>query len=290
VDRDRPEILGAVQQARGELTAADAALDRAEACVPQPEGAADLIFPVAVQRARLLLTQGAFDAVADWAERYALSQDDEPSFARERHYLVLVRLLIAQGTPERGLGLLARLESLAEAQGRGGSLIELTILHALALAAVGDDASAVEKLTRALAAAGPEGYIRVFVDEGPSMLALLDRLADQLRGNLGTRAGVSAEYVARLRDSCGPAPREASPSNRRPTATGPVRGLVDPLSDREMDVLRLLADGKSNQEIADALVVALDTVKKHVSHILGKLQATSRTQAVARARQIALLD
>jgi LuxR family transcriptional regulator, maltose regulon positive regulatory protein len=283
-------ILGAVQQARGELTAADAALARAEACVPQTEDAADLIFPVAVQRARLWLTQGAFDAVAEWAERYALSQDGEPSFARERHYLVLVRLLIAQGTPERCLGLLARLESLAEAQGRGGSLIELTILHALALAAVGDDASAVEKLTRALAAAGPEGYIRVFVDEGPSMLVLLDRLADQLRGNLGTRAGVSAEYVARLRDSCGPAPREASPSNRRPTVTGPVRGLVDPLSDREMDVLRLLADGKSNQEIADALVVALDTVKKHVSHILGKLQATSRTQAVARARQIALLD
>jgi LuxR family maltose regulon positive regulatory protein len=281
-------ILGAVHQARGELTAADAALARAEACAPQGEGAADLIFPVAVQRARLLLSQGTFGEVTRWVERHAIREDDEPTFARERHYLVLVRLLLAQNRAERCLALLARLEALAAAQRRLGSLVEINMLHALAFSAVGEHALAVEKLIQALAAAGPEGYVRLFVDEGPAMVILLDILIDHLGGD--DEARVSAVYASRLRDALIPEPGESLASHRRPTANGERRGIADALSDREMDVLLLLAEGKSNQEIADALVVALDTVKKHVSHILDKLEATSRTQAVARARQMALLD
>jgi ATP/maltotriose-dependent transcriptional regulator MalT len=165
-----------------------------------------------------------------------------------------------------------------------GSVVEVQALEALALAASGDQAAGLSALAEALAAAAPEGYVRVFVDEGAPMSRLLGRLNRQPRrpGRLVSRcaAAIHVAADARVRARSGASPRPAH--NRRAE-------LVEPLSDRELQVLWLLAAGKSNQQIADELVVVVDTAKKHVGHILDKLEATNRTQAAARARALGLL-
>jgi LuxR family maltose regulon positive regulatory protein len=176
----------------------------------------------------------------------------------ERGYLVLARVLLAEQAPAQALGLLERLGDLAAVEGRTGSLIEVRVLQALALAAKGEERDGLAVLAEALALAEPEGYTRVFLDEGSPLAALLDR-----RAIAGRRAA---------------APVPAS-----------MPAMVQPLSERELEVLGLLAAGRSNREIAEELVVALDTVKKHVSHVLDKLGAANRTQAVAHARELGLL-
>jgi LuxR family maltose regulon positive regulatory protein len=164
-------------------------------------------------------------------------------------------VLLAEQAPTEALRLLGRLGELAAAQGRMGNLIEVRVLQALALAARGEEPAALNALAEALTLAAPEGHARVFLDEGAPLAALLDRLA------VRPRKGASVAMA----------------------------GLVEPLSARELEVLGLLAAGRTNREIAEELVVALDTVKKHVSHVLDKLGAGNRTEAVARARQLGLL-
>jgi LuxR family transcriptional regulator, maltose regulon positive regulatory protein len=180
--------------------------------------------------------------------------------------------------------LLGRLHAAAAAQDRAGSLIEVGALRALALVASGDADRAVDALAAALTLACPQGYIRVFADEGPPMAALLARLiAVQRTGRAA--AGVPLDCLARLQRAFDTG---SSAAGHRP-GTAAVQGIVEPLTSRELEVLGLLAAGRSNQAIARELVVSLDTVKKHVGHILGKLGAASRTEAVARARQLALI-
>jgi LuxR family maltose regulon positive regulatory protein len=170
-----------------------------------------------------------------------------------------------------------------------GSVIEIQALQALALAASGDERGALAALTQALLLAAPEGYLRVFVDEGAPMASLLGRLAAPNQQERVAAAGnVPPDYLARLVASFPLAAiRTSQPAGR--TVAGSMPGLVEPLSKRELEVLALLATGRSNQQIAEELVVALDTVKKHVSRVLDKLGATNRTQAVARARELELL-
>ena len=158
-------------------------------------------------------------------------------------------------------------------------------MRALALAACGNRASAVSELAQTLTLAGPRGYVRVFADEGAPMRALLADLQGARPGQRHPARRIDRRYLAALVRACGPA--DAAPPPRQ--AVTAVPGLVEPLTDREMEVLRLLATGKSNQRIAHDLVVALDTVKKHVTHVLGKLGAENRTEAVARARQLHLI-
>jgi LuxR family maltose regulon positive regulatory protein len=186
---------------------------------------------------------------------------------------------LAQDRPGQALALLDRLHAAAIAQDRTGSLIETGALRALALAASGDEAGAVTTLAGALALACPQGYVRVFADEGPPMAALLGRLiAAQRTGRAA--AEIPLGYLARLQRAFGPGgpARDPVPS-----------GIVDPLTSRELEVLEMLAAGRSNQAIAGELVVTLDTVKKHVGHVLGKLGAANRTEAVARARELSLI-
>ena len=198
---------------------------------------------------------------------------------------MLARVLLAQDRPGQALALLDRLHAAAAAQDRTGSLIEIGALRALALAASGEEADAVTALAGALTLACPQGYVRVFADEGPPMAALLGRLiAAQRAGQAGRRAsrsaawpGCSARFGAGHRAGC------------RPGSAAAVPGMVDPLTSRELEVLGMLAAGQSNQAIAGQLVVTLDTVKKHVSHVLGKLGAANRTEAVTRARQLGLI-
>ena len=177
---------------------------------------------------------------------------------------MLARVLLAQDRPRPALALLGRLHATAAAQDRTGSVIEAGALRALALAATGDADRAVAVLAEALTLACPQGYVRVFADEGPPMAALLGRLiAAQRAGQAAVEVPLGC--LARLQRAFGAEPA-ALPGRGRGTATVP--GLVEPLTGRELEVLGMLAAGKANQAIAVEFVVTLDTVKKHVSHVL----------------------
>ena len=160
----------------------------------------------------------------------------------------------------------------------------LGALRALALAADGEDADAVAGLARALSLACPRGYVRVFADEGPPMAALLGQLIASQRA--GHAAEIPFTCLARLQRAFDAARATPGPGSGTTVA---VPGLVEQLTSREREVLEMLAAGRSNQAIASQLVVTLDTVKKHVSHVLGKLGAANRTEAVTRARELGLI-
>jgi LuxR family maltose regulon positive regulatory protein len=235
--------------------------------------------PAPAERARLLLAQGQVDQAARWAEAQGLTAEDEPSYLGERDHLVLARVLLARQDPVRALRLLERVDALAESQGRTGDLIEIRALRALALQAAGDHHGALRLLTEALAQA--EGYVRVFADEGPPMAALLRSLSSARQRGRGS--GGWAEHLQAVMRAFRPAREQTD----KPALVVP--GLIEPLTDRELEVLRLLAAGKPNREIAQELVVTLETVKKHASHIFDKLGVANRTQATARARELGLL-
>ena len=272
--------LAWIRQATGDPAGALAAMGEAVRSAPGPPG---LVNPVPAQRARLLLAQGDLAGAARWTEETGLGPDDEPEFPREPGQLVLARVLLAQGRPGPALALLDRLHAAAAAQDRTGSLIEIRALRALALAAGGDEPAALDALASALVLACPQGYVRVFADEGPPMAALLGRLIAAQRAERAAARRVPLDCLARL--------QRAFDAGRAAPVPGPpaAAGIVEPLTGRELEVLEMLAAGRSNQAIAGQLFVSLDTVKKHVGHVLGKLGAANRTEAVARARQLGLI-
>jgi LuxR family maltose regulon positive regulatory protein len=209
-----------------------------------------------------------------------LSLPDELTYPLEGAYLTLARVWIALALAGRSelflsdaLALLDRLLHDAEAKARVGSRLEMLLLCSLAWRARSSDTKALAALEQALALAEPEGYMRLFLDEGPAMLDLL---------RLARSRGLAPDYIATLLIASGKEP--ATPRSVPRSA-----GLVDPLSQRELEVLHLLADGASNEEIAERLVIAVSTAKRHVSNIFGKLTVSSRTQAVARAQALGLL-
>jgi LuxR family maltose regulon positive regulatory protein len=277
--------LAWIRQAKGDPAGALEAIGEAERAAPGP-AVADLFNPVPAQRARLLLAQGQVAAAARWTQQRGLADDDEPAYLREREHLVLARVLLAQDRPRPALALLDRLHAPAAAQGRAGSVIEIQALQALALAADGDQAAAVDRLAAALTLACPQGYVRVFADEGAPMGVLLGRLVAARRAELAAACGVPLGCLARVLQAFGQ--KDAEPGSRPRTAPA-VPGLVDQLTVRELEILRLLAAGAPNQAIAEQLVVTLDTVKKHITHLLGKLGAANRTEAAAIARQLGLI-
>ena len=277
--------LAWIRQARGDASGAWAAMCEAERAAPGPAVTA-LLNPVPAQRARLLLAQGDVTAGARWAEENGLDAADTPGYSREPEYLVLARVLLAQDRPAQAFALLERMLEAAVAQGRIGSIIEARALQALALDASGEKAGAVDALAEALTLACPQGYVRVFADEGAPMGALLTRLVAAQRGEQAAARGVELGCLARLIRAFGG--KDAAQGARR-GATAAAPGLVEPLTARELEVLQLLAAGTPNQAIAQELVVTLDTAKKHVSHVLGKLGAANRTETVARARQLGLI-
>jgi ATP/maltotriose-dependent transcriptional regulator MalT len=228
---------------------------------------------------------GDLGGAARWTREAGLLADDEPDYARESGHLVLARVLLARARPGPALALLDRLYAAAAAQDRVASLIEIGALRALGLAVSGEEAAAVAALAGALTLACSQGYVRVFADEGAPMAALLARLIAAQRSG-GEAAEVPLGCLARLERALGA--QDAVPDAGRGGSTA-VPAMIEQLTSRELEVLEMLAAGRSNQAIASQLVVTLDTVKKHVSHLLGKLGAANRTEAVARARQLGLI-
>ena len=280
--------LAWIRQAEGDPGGALDAIAEAERFAP----VANPLNPVPAQRARLLLTQGDLAGAVRWTEQRRLRPDDEPSYAHEPEYLVLARVLLAQDLPDQALGLLERLHAAAAAQGRTGSVIEARALQALALAASGQESAALAVLAEALSLAWPQGYVRVFADEGAPMGALLGRLIAAQRRDRTAAGDVPLEYLGRLARAFGrDGVHAVAPGASSARGGGAVLlpGLVEALSERELEVLRLLAAGKQNHQIAEELYVALDTVKKHVTHIFQKLGAANRTEATARAHELDLL-
>jgi LuxR family maltose regulon positive regulatory protein len=284
--------LAWIRQAQGDRAAALEAM--AEAWLLAPglgvAGTAGPLNPIPVRRARLLLARGDVAAAADWAAQRGVRADDEPDYPTEPEHLVLARVLLAQDRPHEALALLERWLTAAVAQDRTASIIEIRGLQALALAASTDEASALSTLASALELACPRGYVRVFADEGTPMNELLGQLAAAQRAGQAQPSSVPADYLARVRQAFAAKPamlRTAAGSEAGTRAAIP--GLSEPLTERELEVLMLLATGRSNQRITRDLTVSLDTTKKHVSHILAKFGAASRTEAVARARDLGLI-
>ena len=274
--------LAMIRQATGDPAGALEAMGEAEQAAPGPGRACSTRSPRS--------GRGCCWPRATWPRPPAgrrtdgLGPDDEPDYPREPGHLVLARVLLAQDRPGQALALLDRLHAAAAAQDRTGSLIEIGALRALALAASGEETAAVDALAGALTLACPQGYVRVFADEGPPMAALLGRLVAAQRAEQA-----AAQGPARLP---GPAPaclRRRARLRRTPGRHRCGAGHRRAADRRELEVLGMLAAGRSNQAIAGQLVVTLDTVKKHVSHVLDKLGAANRTEAVARARELGLI-
>jgi len=275
--------LARLQQARGNIREAFATLDALAHLIEQRHFPPHLLTQVAAVGAQLELTQGNLAAAIDWVDTSGLSaRDEDLRYPREGEYLTLARVRIAQARSDQAapllqdvLHLLERLLQEAEAKARLGSVLEILMLRALALEAQGDRMHALATLERALVLAAPEGYIRLFVDEGAPMLALLRQAQ--------ARSSVPG-YVATLLRAFG----EQDVSDLPVTSPRPG-ALAEPLTERERDVLRLLLAGASNREIARRLVLSVNTVKRHVYNLCGKLGVQSRTQAIARARMLRLL-
>lgn len=239
--------------------------------------------PVSALRTRIWVKQGRLNEALGWIREKGLSVDDDLSFMREFEHITLARVLIAEFQLNHAnrhileaLELLERLLKAAEDGGRTGSLIEIIILQALAHQAQEKLSSAPAALARALSLAEPEGYIRIFVDEGESLRELLIRLKAQ---GTGTNAYIEKLLTAFSQSATIP---QSEIENQKTK-------IVDPLSPRELEVLHLIAQGLSNDEISKRLFLALSTVKGHNLKIFGKLGAKSRTEVVARARELGLL-
>jgi LuxR family maltose regulon positive regulatory protein len=283
--------LARIKQAQGDLDSAQAALSEAEQLV-----GAQRLFPLAGSwveacRARLWLAQGNLPAAVGWAQASKATFNAEPSFAHEPANLAFARVLQAQGAHAEALTWLERLLHTAEATGRWGRAIEILVLQALSLQAEGDAPLALTAVQRALSLAQPEGYVRLFLDEGTTMRLLISDFRFWIEKHGGARSekpGLLLKYVDRLLAAF-PQAESQTEAFQIATPKSQIQNLVEPLSERELEVLRLVAAGKSNQEIARELVLAVGTVKKHVSNISGKLNAQNRTQCVARARELNLL-
>jgi LuxR family maltose regulon positive regulatory protein len=279
-------VQARIQAAQGALDRALALLDEAESLFirgPVPER------PIAALKARVWIKQGKLDEVWGWVRAQGLSIHDDLRYLREFEHLTLARLLIAQHEHDRlddpiheAIGLLTRLLRAAEVGERGGSGIEILALLALAQAAKGDLPAALGTLERALTLAEPEGYVRLFVDEGALMARLLTEAQAQR---------IRPAYVAKLRAAFSVVAEQVAPRGPQivHVATGVEQPLIEPLSEREIEVLALVAQGFSNREIAERLFIALSTVKGHNRIIFEKLQVQRRTEAVARARELGLV-
>lgn len=262
-----------LKQAEGEFDTALNYLDEAEALyvrTPVP-----MMRPLGAERARISIAQGELSKAEGWAQSHNLIIEDPPSFLREFEQITLARLLIATGyNPEELLRWLERLQKSAEAGGRMGSVIEILLLQTIVYLGQHKTIEADNCLQHAILLAEPEGYVQLFVQEGDKIHQRLDLLKNKL-----STLNISPTYVQKLVSSF------AKSSVQTPS----TQPLDDPLSEREMDVLKLLATDLTGPEIADQLMVSLNTMRTHTKNIYSKLGVHSRRTAVRQAEELRLL-
>ena len=282
LQRDEPLLLSMglpalarVHLSRGEFDAAAEILQHAERVSEHMRNPYWYALNSVATHVRLWIARGEIERAAHWAERVQHEKRHIAPLARELEDMALVRLVLAQHKNAEALIRLVPLLEAATQQERWGHVIELLLLQTLAYLGRQEEQAALSALSQAVRLAEPEGYIRSFVDEGVPMAVLLSRLRDQQRKQ-GSTLYLDSVLAAF-------APQTGADQSAAQHA------LLDPLSGREQEVLHLLAGGASNQEIAERLVITLDTVKRHVSNVLSKLGVSNRTQAVSRARSLGML-
>ncbi len=292
-------------QALGELTRLPqnpyrwcAAMARIHEARGDPDGALDLldqaerlydgnfspnVRPIATRKVRVWVAQGRLGESLGWARERGLSVENELSYLHEFDHITLARVLLARYQSDHAessisgvVGLLERLLKAAEEGGRMGSMIEILVLQALAYYAQGDLPASLLPLKHALALAEPQGYVRMFLDEGSNMMQLL-------------REASAREIMPDYTDNLLAAFESEKQKSEDKPDLSLAQPLIEPLSQRELKILQLIAQGLSNREIGERLFLALDTIKGHNRKIFDKLQVQSRTEAIARARELGFL-
>jgi LuxR family maltose regulon positive regulatory protein len=227
---------------------------------------------------RLWLAQGKIEETSQWLAEQGLEVTGNPDRFNEMEYLILVRFLIATGHPSDTLDLLKRVYTNANDRGHISRVIEVLNLQALAMQAVGDTRQAINVLEQSLALAEPRGFLFAFVNEGPPMARLLYEALSR---------EIAPEYVQKLLAAF----PDVEPEKE--VMSQPIvidSEWIEPLSERELEVLQLIAEGLSRQEIATKLVLSLNTVKTHARNVYSKLGVNNQMQAVGKARGLGLLD
>ena len=279
-----------LKTAQGDLEGALALLDEAQRLYirsPLPD-----FCPISAMKARIWVAQGKLTKTLEWVREQGLSVEDAPSYLREFEHVTLARVLIARYKSNRGtgsvheaIGLLERLLQAAETGGRMGSVIEILALLTLAHAAQGDIPQALVFLERALTQAEPEGYVRIFVDEGEAMRLLILDFRSVIEQSAHNGVHPLFGYVDKLLSAF------LQPATTTPKST--IKNLkseiVEPLSENELEVLRLLKTELNGPEIARQRMVSLSTIRTHTQHIYAKLGVNNRRAAVRRAEELGLL-
>lgn len=266
-------------QARGETAQAWSLFAEAEQLARQANFTRGIAWLREI-RLRLSALQGDFAPLLTWAQECGLDPSAEPEVRHEDEYEQLAQAFITRQEPDLALDILLRLLHRAEQTQRFGSQIRLLLRIACASTLCQKTDQAGEAVSKALTLAAPQGYLRTFLDEGAPMVALLGTLQQSSGPRPPLAPHAHAGYLQRL--------LQATASERKQHSAGSV-ALLEPLSQRELEVLRLLSAGRSNAEMAEILVIGLNTVKTHLKNIYGKLEVSTRTQAIARARTYQLL-
>jgi LuxR family maltose regulon positive regulatory protein len=274
--------MARIQEAQGNLHGALDLLDEAERLYMRDFS--PNVHPIAARKTRVWLAQGKLDEALNWAREQGLSAEDTLSYVREFEHITLARILLARyksdhsdSSIREAIGLMESLLKAAQDGRRMGSVIEILILQAVAQHAQGDISTALIPLQQALTLAEPEGYIRMFLDEGLPMAGLLREASKR-----GIMPGYTGKMLAAFetQGSVSASPIPASPA---------CQPLIEPLSQRELELLRLLKTDLSGPEIANQLVIALSTVRTHTKSIYSKLNVTDRRAAVKRAVELGLI-
>jgi LuxR family maltose regulon positive regulatory protein len=274
--------LARIHLAQGNESAAIEAVEKATQVV-QKSG----LFPEAPRALELAqvktwLAQGDLQAATHWAAslQQRLGSDDQFMFENELTHIAQARVLIAQNSVNEAIEILLRLEETACSAHRMGRVIEILLIESLAMRRKGDFEAAILALTKCLTLAEPQGYVRVFLDDGkPVQTLLAEWLAHANPSSL-------RNYAVRLLSHFDTEPPVVTAAQVKVLPTG---NLIEPLSERELEVLHLMALGRTNKEIAQQLIVAPGTIKAHTASIYRKLNVTNRTEAAARARQLGIL-